>query len=76
MCSVASSFFSIANKPSTHIKKRYGEIGSPYRRPLDGVILPLGLLLINTEYDTMVTHIIMRDIHFSWKPNLLIIASK
>ena len=64
MCPIASSFFNIADKPSAHMRKRYGEIGSPCQRPLDGMILPLGFLLINTEYNTMVMHIIIRAIHF------------
>ena len=75
MCPIASSFFNIADKPSTHMRKRYGEIGFPCRRPLDGMILPLGSSLI-MQYDTVVTHTIIKAIQFSWKSNLPIIASK
>ena len=41
----------------------------------DGMILPLGSSLI-MQYDTVVTHTIIKAIQFSWKSNLPIIASK
>lgn len=76
ICPAASSFFNMAVKPSAQSRKRHREIGLPYWIPLDGVILPLGSPLIRTEYDTVVTHIIMREIHLSWKPIFFIIASR
>ena len=38
--------------------------------------MPFSSPFINTEYETVVTNIIIRKIHLSWKPNLCIIASK
>lgn len=43
---------------------------------LEGIIVPFGLLLMRTEYDIVVTHIIINEIHFSWKPIFCIIPSK
>ena len=44
-----SFLLNIADNPFAHRRNKYGEIGSPWQRPLDGVIASLGSPLINTE---------------------------
>ena len=46
---ISIDFFIRVESPSTHNKNKYGDNGSPYRIPLDGMILPLGFPLIFTE---------------------------
>ena len=70
---MASFFLSRAVNPLAHNKNKYGEIGSPWLYPLDGIIVPLGSPLLSTEKDVVVTHIIISEIHFSLKPIFRII---
>ena len=67
------SFRNMADKPSTHSKKRYRHIGLPCCNPLVDVILPFSSSLMRTENDYILTHIMEREIHLSWKPSFLII---
>ena len=63
------SLIKLLAKSSIHIIKMYGESGSPCLIPLDGLINPVGLSLINKEYETEAMHSIIHLIHISWKPN-------
>ena len=51
-------------------------MGSPCCRPLVGMILPFNSPLMRIEKDTVLTHIMERETHLSWKPNFLIITSR
>ena len=68
-----SYLLSIAESPSAHNKNKKG---SPWRIPLDGYITPLGSPFKRTEYDTVVMHITIIEIHLLWKPSFCIINSK
>ena len=70
------SFCNMADKPSAHSKKRYRDIGLPCRNPVVDVILPFSSSLMRTENYYVLTHILEREIHLSWKPSFLIIASR
>lgn len=59
--------------PSTHNRNKYGERGSPYWSPLDGIILPYGLPLTKVEKDGVVIQLITLSIHISREPNLCMI---
>ena len=63
-------------KTSVHRMNRYGESGSPCRRPLEGLTVPCGPPFIEKEYDTEETHSISQEIIVSWKPNLLSTSRK
>jgi hypothetical protein len=71
-----SALFNNEEKPSAQIRKRYGEIGSPCLKPRCGVITSVHDPFTLNWYLTDVIHLMIRFIHLSSKPNLLIIASK
>lgn len=71
-----SSLLSIVESPSTHNKNKKGFKGSLWQIPLHGYITPLGSPFKRTKYDTMVMHIMIIEIHLSWKPSFCIINSK
>jgi hypothetical protein len=68
--------FKREDKPSAHNRKRYGEIGSPCRIPLDGLktLDKTPLILIEKEID--VTHLITRETKVSLKPSFSMIHRK
>jgi hypothetical protein len=68
--------FNRADKPSAHIKKRYGDMGSPWRRPRDGVKLGRSSPFTFTEKLAEVTHFIIKWTIPGEKPNLSMIASR
>jgi hypothetical protein len=69
---------SMALNPSTHIRNRYRDKGSPYLIPRDRMIFPHGVPLTRTKskYWVDVTHIIIKRIHRSSNPIPFITASK
>lgn len=56
-----SDCFNMAERPSPHNKKRYGNMGSPCRIPHVGWIKPLGSPFKSTEYETLFMHIIISE---------------
>lgn len=67
---------SILDKPSEHSRNKYGEIGSPWCIPLDGVKLSKNTPFSLIEKDTDEIHFMTNEHHVSGKPNALIIASR
>ena len=53
---------------SAQRRKRYGNRGSPYCRPLVRIILPRITLLIRTKYDIVEMHCIIKLIHLLLNP--------
>ena len=52
---LSSAFLSIADKPSTQSRNKYGESGSPCFILLDGVMKPRGSSFIRMEYEAVVS---------------------
>jgi hypothetical protein len=60
--------------PSEHSKKRYGEIGSPWRIPRVGLKLSEKTPLTLTEKETEETQFMTKEHHDSGKPKATMIA--
>jgi hypothetical protein len=55
-------------------KKRQGEIGSPWRMPLEGLKLSRHSPLNKVEKEAVVTNLIIISTKSLWKPNRTMIA--
>jgi hypothetical protein len=66
--------FSMADKPSTHIKKIYGDIGSPWHSPRDREKQERSSLFTLTKNLTEETHFKIKLTIGLEKPSLSIIA--
>ncbi len=76
ICLQCTTLFKSVVKPSTHNRKKYGERGSPWRIPQDGMIYPTDSWLIKIEYVTEKIQSIIKEIHLESKPNLTITDSR
>ena len=68
--------FGNTDSPFAQSKNKYREKGSPWHKPLVGVMQPRDLPLILTKYATVLTHLIIIFSHFSSKTIFCIIFSK
>lgn len=66
----------IALKPSTTIRKRNGEIGSPLHNPLSKLNSLVGLPFTNREVIAEPTYLKIRLHHYTWKLLFLITLSR
>lgn len=76
ICLFLSAYISRLENASAQIKKRYEDKGHLCLKLLWGMIIPVGVLFMITEKDTIVIQSITNLIHFSLKPNLLIVCSR
>jgi hypothetical protein len=75
-CASACAWRSSAEKPSTQNKNRYGDSGSPWRKPLEGEkeseITPFNFTVNLTD----ITHLMIISTHCNEKPIRVIIFLK